>query len=213
MNLTVNEILNTPIDVKAKFFSDTLLSTHRRGIENVLSYLSTTDFYRAPSSTKYHSNYDGGLLDHSLLVYATAQKLKDDISELRPEIVPFLTDDVLIITTLLHDVCKANFYKKTNSWKKDEQGKWKEVQSYIVEDSLPLGHGEKSLAILLSCGLDLKPEEMLAIRWHMGNWEACQMSAESQAAYRKSMNEVFLVGLLCNADTISSNLLESIYTY
>ncbi|MFW5916423.1 MAG: hypothetical protein ACOCTM_03015 [Bacteroidota bacterium] len=38
------------------------------------------------------------------------------------------------------------------------------------DEFLPAGHGEKSVMIIQQF-IELKPREMLAIRWHMGPWE------------------------------------------
>lgn len=56
--------------------------------------------------------------------------------------------------------------------------------SYIIEDSLPLGHGEKSVIMALQMGIPLTDEEMVAIRWHMGfddkAWPFYRNNIESQ---------------------------------
>ena len=50
---------------------------------------------------------------------------------------------------------------------KGPDGKWQSVPTFFYEDSLPYGHGEKSVYIL-SGFLRLTREEAMAIRWHMG---------------------------------------------
>jgi len=50
-------------------FIELLRSTKREGIEDLISWLEGTDFYKAPASTRFHGNYAGGLLEHSLNVY------------------------------------------------------------------------------------------------------------------------------------------------
>ena len=51
----------------------------------------------------------------------------------------------IIIVALLHDLCKAQFYKvTTRNVKNDETGKWEKQPFYMVEDVFPYGHGEKS---------------------------------------------------------------------
>lgn len=50
-------------------FIELLRSTKREGIEELIAWLETTDFYIAPASTRFHGNYEGGLLEHSLNVY------------------------------------------------------------------------------------------------------------------------------------------------
>ncbi|MBR5870470.1 MAG: hydrolase, partial [Clostridia bacterium] len=71
------------------------------------------------------------------------------------------------IVSLLHDVCKINYYKPSFRNVKDEHGVWQKVPSYEYEDALPYGHGEKSVYIL-SGFLRLTREEAFAVRFHMG---------------------------------------------
>ena len=71
------------------------------------------------------------------------------------------------MVSLLHDICKVNCYKQSTRNVKDKQGNWQQVPWYEFEDSLPYGHGEKSVYIL-SGFLRLSREEAFAIRYHMG---------------------------------------------
>ena len=50
-------------------FIELLKSTNREGMGNLLNFLEKSDFYKAPASTRFHGNYEGGLLEHSLKVY------------------------------------------------------------------------------------------------------------------------------------------------
>ena len=71
----------------------------------------------------------------------------------------------------IHDLCKANFYKKgTRNVKNEATGQWEKVPSYSVEDMFPYGHGEKSV-FLIERFMKLKVEEAVAIRWHMGGFD------------------------------------------
>ena len=71
---------------------------------------------------------------------------------------------------LLHDVCKVNTYvEDVKNVKVD--GTWTQKPYYKVEDSLPYGHGEKSVYII-SAFMKLTREEALAINWHMGEFDA-----------------------------------------
>lgn len=42
-------------------FIELLRSTKREGIEEVIQFIEKTDFYKAPASTRFHGNYEGGL--------------------------------------------------------------------------------------------------------------------------------------------------------
>ena len=54
--------------MKEEFLS-LLRSTKREGMEKLIEFIEKTDFFKAPASTKYHGNYEGGLLEHSMKVY------------------------------------------------------------------------------------------------------------------------------------------------
>ena len=58
-----------------------LASVSRPGIEGLIEYLDTTDFYTAPRSAKYHSNCKGGLCKHSLNVYKNLELLNKEYVE------------------------------------------------------------------------------------------------------------------------------------
>ena len=139
----------------------------RDGAEQLLDYLKNKcDFFTAPASTRYHNAFEGGLLRHSLNVYHC---LKDYLERTRAKEVYGLSYDpeTVALVALLHDICKVNFYKVSSRNVKDEHGVWKSVPFYEIDDSLPYGHGEKSVYIL-SGFMRLSREEAFAIRYHMG---------------------------------------------
>ena len=101
-------------------FIELLKSTNREGIENLLAFLEKTDFYAAPASTKYHGAYKGGLLEHSMKVYEILkEKIKNEKLDVK--------EDTIIISALLHDICKLNFYKVDYRNAKNEKGEWEKV--------------------------------------------------------------------------------------
>ena len=139
----------------------------REGADRLLDYLQNgSDFFTAPASTRYHGAHEGGLLEHSLNVYDC---LCDILARPRMKEVYGLSysDESIAIVSLLHDVCKTNFYKVSTRNQKDETGRWVQVPYYTIEDTLPYGHGEKS-AYIVSGFLRLTREEAFAIRYHMG---------------------------------------------
>lgn len=125
----------------------------RPGIEELLQHLEDeTDFFEAPASTRFHLSHSGGLVEHSLNVYDCLKaKLESPFWGRRLKDIP---EETLIICALLHDVCKADFYKE-------------KADGYYVDEDFPIGHGEKSV-ILLQRYITLTDTEILAIRWHMG---------------------------------------------
>lgn len=177
-------------------FINILKSTKREGIENLIKYLETeTDFFTAPASTKYHLAYEGGLLEHSLNVLNI---LKDECLD-----IPHAFSDSIVLTSLLHDICKANYYKKDYRNVKID-GTWIQVECYTVDDQLPLGHGEKSVMIAQQF-IKLTEEEIMAIRWHMGGFE----SKDNYNYMNKAFNEYELAFLLHIADMKATYLIEN----
>ena len=122
----------------------------RRGADRLLEWLDSdaSDFFTAPSSTRFHGAYEGGLVEHSLNVYD-------------------YTPETIAVTALLHDICKVGFYAVDYRNAKNEQGVWEKVPYYTVRDTLPYGHGEKSVYMIQSF-MRLTRDEAFAIRYHMG---------------------------------------------
>lgn len=138
-----------------------LLLTLRQGIGTVIEYLKGSDFFTAPASTKFHGNTEGGLAKHSWEVYQRLAKMKADDKRIG------IPDESIVLCALLHDVCKIDLYK-ANILK---SGKVSTKIPYKAYDLFPMGHGEKSVAILLDLGLRLSQNEQLMIRWHMGPFD------------------------------------------
>ena len=140
----------------------------RDGADRLLDFLlsSSSDFFTAPASTRFHGNYEGGLLEHSLNVYDCLC----DIMK-RPRIKEVYgieySEESIAIAALLHDLCKINFYNVAFRNVKNDMGKWESVPFYTIDDSLPYGHGEKSVYII-SGYMRLTRDEAFAIRYHMG---------------------------------------------
>lgn len=86
---------------------------------------------------------------------------------------------------------------------------WEEIEGYEVDyTEMPVGHGEKSVIMLLRSGLDLEDEEIFAIRWHMGPWDLPAQSIEMDKSYRKAQDRSPLVALIHTADTLAAQILE-----
>ena len=190
-------------------FKDKLLSTERDGMENVIKHLERLGFFIAPASTKFHLNVKGGLMQHSWNVCNTALMLREQMIQMKPELAEKLPVESVIIASLLHDVCKSNIYKDAILNRKNDQGYWEKVPGYEVDySSLPLGHGEKSVIMLLTLGLKLTKDEMLAIRWHMTAWELAFQSPEQKSNLQKAREIAPLCVIIQAADGLSSSLLE-----
>ena len=140
----------------------------RRGADRLLESLDSdaSDFFTAPSSTRFHGSYEGGLVEHSLNVY---ECLKDYLARPRTKELYGMdySPETIAVTALLHDICKVGFYAVDYRNAKNEQGAWERVPYYTIRDTLPYGHGEKSVYMIQSF-MRLTRDEAFAIRYHMG---------------------------------------------
>jgi len=143
-----------------------LRETGRPGIDSLIEWLETgTDYFDAPASSRldYHGCHPYGLVEHSINVYTVfLQKVMQYGLE--------VGDDEVVIASLMHDLCKVNQYRPNRL----KSGNISGPKPYVIEDDLPIGHGEKSL-YLVAQHIDLTDTEAMLIRWHMGpfadGWE------------------------------------------
>ena len=147
-----------------------LKGINREGMDKLIEFLESSDFFEAPASTRYHGAWKGGLLAHSMKVYEILKTKVED-------------NDSTKIVALLHDICKVNFYK-TDYRNAKVNGVWEQVPYYTIDDTIPYGHGEKSV-MMISEFIKLTPEEKYAIRWHMGFTEAKELYGTIGIAYKK----------------------------
>ena len=148
--------------MKEKFVGIYRENIVRDGAQELLDWLLKTDFFTAPASTRFHSAYAGGLVEHSVNVY---EVLRERYFE------PGDSEESFAIIALLHDLCKAQFYKLgSRNVKNEATGQWEKVPYYTIEDKFPYGHGEKSV-FLIERFMKLRLDEAVAIRWHMGGFD------------------------------------------
>lgn len=148
---------------KERFMQIFAENVTREGSRPLLDWMEKTDFFTAPASTRYHCACPEGLLMHSLNVYDVL--MEKHFTEGEDSL------ESCTIAALLHDLCKAQFYKvSTRNAKNDETGAWEKVPYYAIEDMFPYGHGEKSV-FLVERFMRLRTAEAVAIRWHMGGFD------------------------------------------
>ena len=140
----------------------------RDGADKLLTFLENSDFFEAPASTRYHSAFEGGLCSHSINVYK--RLLFNVQSEFGEEWEKYYSHESIAICSLLHDLCKVDYYKKDFRNVK-ENDKWVKKEIYVKDEVLPYGHGEKSVYIIHSF-MKLSREEAMAINWHMGGFDS-----------------------------------------
>lgn len=136
----------------------------RKGAEDLLTWLDSTDFYTAPASTRHHGAFEGGLVLHSLNVYSQLKRLRTWYGL-------EIEDESLAIVSLFHDLCKVGCYKTEMRWRKDANDKWEQYATYAFEEDFAYGgHGSKSV-FLVQNFMRLTPDEASAINCHMGAWD------------------------------------------
>ena len=183
-------------------FLSLLKSVQREGMDTLAEFLETkTDFFSAPASTKFHGNFEGGLVEHCLKVY------KNYISLLELKGVEYDKESA-IICALLHDVCKANNYvKESRNRKVDNKWESYEVWNNVKAPQIPLPHSARSIKIIKSF-IPLKFREELTIYYHMGpygddNYEYRNLISQVNTKYPETL-------LFYTADLITSYLDEKI---
>ena len=199
------------VDIKAnkEEFLELLRSTKRDGIEDVITDIEELGFFTAPASAGHHLNVEGGLVLHSINTCKAALAIWEGMKPLEPSLATEVKRDSIIIASLLHDVCKSDIYKRSVKKRKNALGQWEDCEGYKVSyKDFPMGHGEKSVILLLCSGLDLSDDEMLAIRWHMGAWGINMNSYEDERCYDTARALYPLVSIIQTAEGLAAAILE-----
>ncbi len=156
---------------------------HRPGALTLLEWMEGNGFFEAPASAKHHGAYPGGLAIHSVHVC-------DRLKRLAEVTRTFIHPETLAVCALLHDVCKIDAY--TAETVPGPDGTPHEVR-YKYTGGLPVGHGEKSVMLVLR-KMKLTDEEIMAISWHMGafDYRFKGGSGDMDAAFKRSRLAVLL---------------------
>jgi len=170
-------------------------------IKAMIEWLRTTDFYKAPASTKYHEPFHGGLLLHSLKVYNSMIEL----SKLKCFSKVNIASATLVALT--HDWCKIGKYEPYfKNEKNPTTHLWEEKLAYKYSDKyLGLGHGPQSLMMVsrfcTTPATVLSFDEMSAIRWHMFTYDVTSYDIND---LNKCSNKIPLVLLTQFADQLAA---------
>ena len=167
------------MDGKSEFTRIALEKIQRNGLTDLLAWLEGTDFYIAPASTRFHGCFEGGLVMHSLNVYAQLKRLCNWYG-------CEASDESIAIVALFHDLCKVGCYKTEMRWRKDANNQWEQYPTYKFEEDFAYGgHGSKSV-FLVQTFMKLMPEEASAINCHMGQWDSSTYSNPT-VVYERNM--------------------------
>lgn len=127
-----------------------LLSVKRKGMQEFVKFLLTTDYFTAPASANHHLSKPSGLLEHHYNIY-NALIEKNKMFKLG------LKEETIILTSLLHDVCKCGLYMEVSNGYEIN----KNIQSK--------GHAKLSLNRIKKF-IALTDEEEAMIKYHMGTF-------------------------------------------
>ena len=141
-------------------FKDYFRLIERPGAADLLQWIESNSFFEAPASKRHHGAKPGGLAEHSINVFRRLLWLNKR-EEKRTNIALYNLE-TLTVCGLLHDLCKIDAYRQTEG----QQGK----PEYQLTRNFPAGHGEKSVILILQF-MHLTKDEILAIRWHMGQYD------------------------------------------
>lgn len=107
-------------ELKNRFLSIYKELVTRDGADAFLTWLDESDFFVAPASTRFHGCHEEGLLEHSLNVYDCLKKNVE-----RANLQDTYSPETIAVVSLLHDICKVNYYKKGfRNVKDDETMAW-----------------------------------------------------------------------------------------
>ena len=189
---------------KQKFLELIKNNIHREGVDGLVDYLLKSDFFTAPASTRFHSNFEGGLCEHSIKVFEKYTKLLE--LEYGKDWQNEISLESATIIALFHDVCKVDTYI-TDYRNVKENGEWVKKPFYAVNDKLPYGHGEKSVYIVNGF-MRLTRDEAMAINWHMGAFDE---RAKNNPNILKNVFQKFPIAYLTHiADYMATYLDEEV---
>ncbi len=190
-------------------FNELLRSTQRDGVDDVIADLEDMGFYEAPASAGHHLNVAGGLVQHSINTCKAALAVYEGMRAIEPTLSSEVKRESVILASLLHDVCKSDIYFRSVKRRKTRLGTWEDSEGYRISyKNFPMGHGEKSVILLLCSGLALNDDEMLAIRWHMGAFGLNQNSYEDERCYDTARTLYPLVSIIQVADNLAAAIME-----
>ena len=132
-------------------------------MDSVIDCLDHIGFFTQPASTRFHGVYEGGLFDHSLQVTKELIKLTDSLH------LQWSRKGSPVIIGMFHDLCKTDLYE-VKSLQQDGDKMCVEYKHSETPSLWGPGHGSKSV-LIASTIIQLTPEEVACIRYHMGAYE------------------------------------------
>lgn len=160
-----NRILGCMLEINNDKYNQAGDEIAIRDFSRYYNWISQTDFFVAPASTRFHESFEYGLLVHSMNV------MNEGIKLLSLDKFSTISLFSAVLVSLIHDWCKIGLYEPYEKNVKNElTGKWEKQPAYRRGKPMySLGHGATSM-YLSSKFFRLSYEESAAVRWHMGRW-------------------------------------------
>lgn len=167
-----------------KEITEKLLSCKRPGMEELVNDLvHNTDYFTAPASTKFHGCCEGGLAMHHWNVFQLFFEKNKKLNK--------LTNEEVIIVSLLHDLCKCGAYYKTS-------------EGYSCNrDVLNQGHAKLSLERIKRF-IKLTHKEEALIKFHMGTFGIIKQKEYSLEELNRAIIDEPLVQIFAAIDAEES---------
>ena len=169
----------------------------RPGANELLQWMCAQGFFEAAASTKHHGAEPGGLAIHSINVCNRLFALAAQEERENRQAAVGYNVETLAIVALLHDLCKIDAYKETKEGSD---------RRYETTKHFPAGHGEKSVIMIMRF-MHLTDDEILAIRWHMGQYDFSAMGGSNDL--NNAFNQCKLAVMLHLADMMATHFDEA----
>lgn len=181
--------------VEINTIKNLLISTKREGMLELIKALNYNGYFTNRASTRFHSNYEGGLIDHSYKIYCLFNAHIRYFKK-HKELLDELPEDSKIICALLHDVCKVGSYNKNGTYNTNQ----------------PKGHALLSIERITKY-IKLTKEEEEIIKFHMGVYGTKEFAGNNRGEYTiKELIDCYnrnkYAKLFYFCDDLSSNFLE-----
>ncbi len=138
---------------------------------DIQELLCDEEYLRAPASRGHHLARRGGLAEHSKNVTLKLIEISEALGIAWPK------PDSILIVGFFHDLVKTQCYVKSG-----------ESDGYDYEQPLIPGHGTASLVLTLMKNIELEPEEIAAITYHMGLYGTEKFASYPEYSFKEYNN-------------------------
>lgn len=191
--------MSRDLNEEFEFYAGKVINRKQQFDQLVNELRINSDYFNAPASPRYHCDWDGGLLEHSLNVTKNAIAIKNVLA-------PGIPDESCVVCGLFHDLGKApighGYYKKVEPTSRQAQYGYVAFPQYkhVSENSTFMTVPQRSLRDITRF-VYLEDFEYQAILIHDGQY------VDENTPYKNKENPFALI--LHYADSFASMAQES----